>query len=75
VEPHYTFRVADDEEWVALEASQRKKITVIAPGFSTRHWWEKPLHNRDALRLRNALKVLPAVAVVDFTYDLHADAH
>jgi len=57
------------------EAAPRRKLTVIIPGFTTRHWWEKPLHNRDALRLRIALRVTPAVNVVDFTYDLRASDH
>jgi hypothetical protein len=54
------------------DSAPRRKLTVIIPGFTTRHWWEKPLHNRDALRLRSALRVTPAVNVVDFTYDLRS---
>jgi hypothetical protein len=57
------------------EGAPRTRITVIIPGFTTRHWWERPLHNRDALRLRTALRVTPAVNVVDFTYDLRASDH
>jgi hypothetical protein len=56
------------------ETAPRKKITVIIPCFTTRHWWQRPLHNRDALRLRSALRVTPAVNVVDFTYDLRSTA-
>jgi amino acid transporter len=54
------------------QAHPGQRTTVIIPGFSTRHWWERLLHNRDALRLRSALRLLPAVNVVDFTYDLRA---
>jgi hypothetical protein len=53
-----------------IETRPKQKITFILPGFSTQHWWEKFLHNRDALRLRGALKELTDVGVVDFTYDL-----
>ena len=58
----------------AQESAPSRRVTVIIPGFSTRHWWEKPLHNRDALRLRSSLKLMPAVNVVNFTYDLRASS-
>ncbi|MBI2913291.1 MAG: APC family permease [Chloroflexi bacterium] len=45
-------------------------ITVVLPGFVTRHWWERFLHNRDALRLKPLLKGRERVKVIDFPYRL-----
>ena len=43
-------------------------VTVVLPGFVTRHWWERLLHNRDVLRLKPHLKKRPRVKVIDFPY-------
>ena len=45
-------------------------ITVVLPGFVPRHWWERPLHNQEALRLKPHLRKRPTVRVVDFPYRL-----
>ncbi len=50
-----------------------RRIVVLLPGFKTRHWWERMLHNRDVLRLRPFLVEKPGVRVVDFEYALHED--
>jgi len=46
------------------------KITVVLPGFVPRHWWERPLHNQDVLRLKPHLRNQPGVRVIDFPYRL-----
>jgi amino acid transporter len=45
-------------------------ITVVLPGFVPRHWWERPLHNQDVLRLKPHLRNRPGVRVIDFPYRL-----
>lgn len=45
-------------------------LSVVLPTFATRHWWERFLHNQDALRLRGVLKDEPGIQVVVFTYEL-----
>jgi hypothetical protein len=58
-----------------LEARPNQKLTVMLPSFTTRHWWERLLHNRDVLRLRSALREIRQVSVVDFAFDLdHSQA-
>ena len=56
-----------------LDAMEDQRITVILPTFVPRHWWERILHNRDALRLRPFLKDRPGLRVVDFPYRLYED--
>jgi hypothetical protein len=46
------------------------RIAVVLPHFVPRHWWERILHNQDALGLKPHLKKRPRVAVVDFPYRL-----
>jgi len=48
-------------------------ITVVLPGFVPRHWWEGPLHNQDALRLKPHLRKRPTVRVIDFPYRLEEE--
>jgi len=48
-------------------------ITVVLPGLVTRHWWERPLHNQDVLRLKPHLEKRPRVKVFDFPYRLGDD--
>jgi len=45
-------------------------ITVVLPGFVPRHWWERPLHNQDVLRLKPHLRNRPGVRFIDFPYRL-----
>ena len=49
------------------------KITVVLPGFVPRHWWERPLHNQDVLRLKPHLKKRPGVKVIDLPYRLEEE--
>src|SRR5574341_1396528 len=38
---------------LADEADKKdRRVVVVLPAFVPRHWWERLLHNRDALRLR-----------------------
>lgn len=50
------------------------RITVILPSIVPRHWWERPLHNQNVLRLRPLLKARPGIRVVDFPYRLQEEA-
>jgi amino acid transporter len=54
-----------------LDQQEEQRITVILPTFVPRHWWERILHNRDALRLRPFLKDRPGLRVVDFPFRLY----
>ncbi|MGD0765765.1 MAG: APC family permease [Dehalococcoidia bacterium] len=45
-------------------------ITVVLPGFVPRHWWERPLHNQEMMRLKPYLSNRPGVMVIDFPYRL-----
>jgi len=40
-------------------------ITVILPEFMPSHWWQAPLHNQDALRLKAALLFRKDTVVTD----------
>jgi amino acid transporter len=46
------------------------RITVVLPHFVPRHWWERFLHDQDALGLKPHLRKRPRVGVVDFPYRL-----
>ena len=39
-------------------------VTVILPEFVVAHWWEYPLHNHMALRLKAALLFRPGIVVI-----------
>lgn len=45
-------------------------ITVVLPRIVLRHWWERFLHNQDALGLRRQLERRPRMEVVDFPFRL-----
>ena len=38
-------------------------LTVIVPDLAVRHWWQRPLHQNTAIRLRHALAPLSKVVV------------
>ena len=48
---------------------------VIVPEFVPRHWWERPLYNQTAKRLRQALVGRPHTVVVDMPYRRSRDAN
>lgn len=58
-----------------LKRTEPYRITVLLPGFVARHWWERLLHNRDALRLRPFLKDDPEIRLVDYPYSLEESSH
>ena len=45
-------------------------ITVVLAEYVPRRWWEWPLHNQTALRLKTTLFFRPNTAVVDLPYHL-----
>lgn len=45
-------------------------ITVVLPEFVAKHWWEIPLHNQTALRLKGALLFRKGTVVVSVPYHL-----
>ncbi|GHO88679.1 amino acid permease [Dictyobacter formicarum] len=45
-------------------------LTVILPEFVVSHWWEYPLHNQTALRLKTALLFRPGIAVLNLPQHL-----
>ena len=38
-------------------------LTVIVPDLAVRHWWQRPLHENTAIRLRHALAPLSKIVV------------
>jgi amino acid transporter len=45
-------------------------LTVVLPEFIARHWWEQPLHNQTALRIKAALLFRPGTVVTSVPYHL-----
>jgi hypothetical protein len=45
-------------------------LTVILPEFVVSHWWEYPLHNQTAFRLKAALLSRPDIVVTDIPQHL-----
>jgi hypothetical protein len=48
-------------------------ITVLLPELIVAHWWEQPLHNQTALRLKAALLSRPGIVVTDIPQRIHPD--
>ena len=48
----------------------RSPITIVLAEYVPRRWWEWPLHNQTALRLKWALFFRPNTAVIDVPYHL-----
>jgi amino acid transporter len=49
-------------------------ITVVLPEFVPNHWWQTPLHNQEALRLKAALLFRRNTVVIDVPQHLGAGA-
>ncbi|MFD3699182.1 APC family permease [Streptomyces sp. NPDC058646] len=47
-------------------------LSVVIPEYVVGHWWEQPLHNQNALRLKARLLFTPGVAVIDVPYRLES---
>jgi len=43
-------------------------LTVIVPDLAVRHWWQRPLHDDTAARLRHGLAPLPKVVVTSVRF-------
>ncbi|WP_330328680.1 APC family permease [Streptomyces sp. NBC_00536] len=50
-------------------------LSVVIPEYVVGHWWEQPLHNQNALRLKARLLFTPGVAVIDVPYLLESARH
>ena len=49
-----------------------RRSTVVLGEFVPRHWWEYPLHNQTALRLKFRLFFRPNTVVIDVPYHLRS---
>ncbi|MEV7415926.1 APC family permease [Streptomyces sp. NPDC089919] len=47
-------------------------VSVVIPEYIVGHWWEQPLHNQNAFRLKARLLFTPGVAVIDVPYLLES---
>ncbi|CAM5489341.1 amino acid transporter [Streptomyces tanashiensis] len=54
----------------APERTADSVISVVIPEYVVGHWWEQPLHNQSALRLKTRLLFMKNVVVVDVPYRL-----
>ena len=71
IESPYRQFVAPMLEYLHLLAeTEPQRVVVVLPAFVSRHWWERLLHNRDALRLRPFLSEDEHVRLIDFPYRL-----
>ena len=58
----------------AIDKGDKKRpVMVILSEFVPRHWWEWPLHNQTALRLKLALFFRPNTVVLDVPYMARED--
>lgn len=48
-------------------------VTVLLPELIVAHWWEQPLHNQTALRLKTALLSRPGIVVTDIPQRIRPD--
>ncbi|MEU3403304.1 APC family permease [Streptomyces sp. NPDC006670] len=65
--------VAYLEEEAAAEGTDM--LSVVIPEYVVGHWWEQPLHNQNALRLKARLLFTPGIAVIDVPYLLESARH
>ncbi|MEV8524741.1 APC family permease [Streptomyces sp. NPDC052000] len=54
------------------EADPGAMVSVVIPEYIVSHWWEQPLHNQSALRLKARLLFMPGVTVIDVPYRLQS---
>ncbi|MFF1556528.1 APC family permease [Streptomyces sp. NPDC058279] len=62
--------MAHIQELAAAESAD--VLSVVIPEYVVGHWWEQPLHNQNALRLKARLLFTPGVAVIDVPYLLES---
>ncbi|MER5732006.1 APC family permease [Streptomyces sp. NPDC002138] len=65
--------LAHVQEQAAQEGTDM--LSVVIPEYVVGHWWEQPLHNQNALRLKARLLFTPGVAVIDVPYLLESAGH
>ncbi|MBD0740917.1 APC family permease [Streptomyces sp. CBMA152] len=53
-------------------ADPESVVSVVIPEYIVGHWWEQPLHNQNALRLKARLLFTPGVTVIDVPYLLQS---
>jgi amino acid transporter len=51
-----------------------RPVSIVLPEFVPRHWWEYPLHNQSALRIKLRLFFRPNTVVIDVPYHLRSAA-
>ena len=56
------------------EVRPNDTLTVILPEFVVAHWWEHPLHNQTAFRMKTALLSRPSIVVTDIPRHLREKA-
>lgn len=54
----------------APERTEDSVVSVVIPEYVVGHWWEQPLHNQSALRLKARLLFMKNVVVIDVPYRL-----
>ncbi|MFF5286603.1 APC family permease [Streptomyces sp. 62] len=54
----------------APERTGESVVSVVIPEYVVGHWWERPLHNQIALRLKARLLFVQNVVVIDVPYRL-----
>ncbi|MFJ3586190.1 APC family permease [Streptomyces sp. NPDC090127] len=54
----------------APERTGDSVVSVVIPEYVVGHWWEQPLHNQSALRLKARLLFMKNVVVIDVPYRL-----
>lgn len=54
----------------APERTGESVVSVVIPEYVVGHWWERPLHNQIALRLKAHLLFMQDVVVIDVPYRL-----
>ncbi|MCT4356388.1 APC family permease [Streptomyces sp. Je 1-79] len=54
----------------APERTADSVVSVVIPEYVVGHWWEQPLHNQSALRLKTRLLFMKNVVVIDVPYRL-----
>ncbi len=54
------------------DADPTAMVSVVIPEYIVGHWWEQPLHNQNAFRLKARLLFMPGVTVIDVPYRLES---
>jgi hypothetical protein len=65
IQPPYRTVIPPTVAYIESLRAQRPDLTltVIVPDLALRHWWQRPLHESTAIRLRHALAPLSKVVV------------